>query len=329
MTLVMVIRVIDGQVQFDDTVASGLRRSDCIHIDTACPQILTMEIERQVILTDLPCDDLTQGRHDGDGSDIDTVVTVFRTRIVEIGTALGNCIVVLPSVRRLTFADRELFLEQVGLVHDEVQAINTVASVGGLEAETVFVGCVQRINAYRVAGCIDMQPYVRRINVCNIYCPFSVVPRMNGQVQYLDAITSVGIDRSVVMQTSGKYVARLQGRFVHTPAHGVTFADRSINGVVGLLPNVDMNVVNTVVSIYRLFGIRIIVGHGDVIQSTPSERYVMGADIDLIIPDMVGLMDIQRQAVDAITAVDVMRQIFVLARSAQIVGVAYKDTFLP
>ena len=142
MTFEMIVGIVDAQVQLDDAVAAGLRRIQRIDIDTAFPQFGIMEIERQVVLTDLLRDDLMSGRHDGDGSDIDTVVTVFGTRVVIIRTALGDVIAVLPCVRCLTFADRDLFGKLIRVVYEEVQAVDTVADVRRLEAESIFVGSV-------------------------------------------------------------------------------------------------------------------------------------------------------------------------------------------
>ena len=110
-TLVMVVRIVDRQVQFHDTVATRSRRSQRVDIDTALREVFAVEYERQVVLTDLLRDYLTNGRHDGDGCDIDTVVSVFRTRVVVVRAALGDSGLVLPTVRSLTLADRELFRE--------------------------------------------------------------------------------------------------------------------------------------------------------------------------------------------------------------------------
>ena len=87
-----------------------------------------MEIERQVVLTYLLSDDLTNGRHDCDGSDIDTIVAVMGTWVVDIRAAFGYVIAVLPSVRCLFLADRELLGKFIGVMHKEVQRVYTIAT---------------------------------------------------------------------------------------------------------------------------------------------------------------------------------------------------------
>ena len=141
-TLVMVVRIIDRQVQLYDTVATRSRRSQRVDINTALHEVFAVESEWQVVLTNLLVNDLANGWHYRDGSDIDTIVSVFCTRVVVIRAAFGNVVAVLPGVRCLTLADSNLFRELIRVMYNEVQAVNAVASKFGLETETVLVGSV-------------------------------------------------------------------------------------------------------------------------------------------------------------------------------------------
>ena len=85
-----------------------------------------MEIERQVVLTDLLRDNFMLSRLHGDGSDIDTVVSVVGVRGVDVGSALSDVVAVLPCVRRLALTDGDLFHELIGVVDIERQGIDAV-----------------------------------------------------------------------------------------------------------------------------------------------------------------------------------------------------------
>ena len=259
-----------------------------------------MEIERQVILTYLLRDDLTNSRHDGDCSDIDAVVSVFGTRVVVICTALGDVIAVLPSIRRLTFADRELFGKLIGVMYEEIQTIDTIASESGLEAVTILAGSIQTIHADRITFCVAVYPYERRIHIRDMFGRLVVVTGMNGEVQHVYLVAAMRVDGGVIMQTCGMNEARLESRLIHAPTHGVTLTDRRVNSIVSLLPNIDMYVVNTVVSFNRLLAVFVIAGRGDIIQTSPLERHIVLADVDCVVWDAISLVDIKGQAIDTV-----------------------------
>ena len=61
-----------------------------------------------------------------------------------------------------------------------------------------------------------------------------------------------------------------------------------------------MYVMNAVVAFARLLTVSVVSACGDVIQATPCVRNLIVADIDGLIRDMIGLMDEQVQAIDAI-----------------------------
>ena len=142
MTLKMVVRIVDCQVQLNDTIATRLHRCERIQIDATFPEFRSVEIERQVVLTNLLCDDLMSRWHNGDSSNIDAIIAVMGTRVIDIRSAFGNVVAVLPCVRRLTLADRDLFRELIRVVNEEVQAVDAVASESGLEAVSILVGSV-------------------------------------------------------------------------------------------------------------------------------------------------------------------------------------------
>ena len=300
MTLEMVVRIVDRQVQLNDTIATRLHRCERVQIDATFPEFRSVEIERQVVLTNLLCDDLTNSRHDGDCSDIDAVVSVFGTRVVVICTALGDVIAVLPSIRRLTLADRELFGKLIGVMYEEVQTVNTVASEGRLKSETVFVCSIQAVYTDGVTCLVEVLPYIRRINIGDMNGLLIVIMRMNGEVQHVYLIAAVRVDGGVIMQTCGMNEARLESHLIHAPTHGVTLTDRRVNSIVSLLPNIDMYVVNTVVSFNRLLAVFVIAGRGDIIQTSPLERHIVLADVDCVVWDAISLVDIKGQAIDTV-----------------------------
>ena len=112
-------------------------------------------------------------------------------------------------------------------------------------------------------------PYVRCIDIGDMHGQLIVVTRMNGKVQYIYLVATMTVDRGVIMQTGGMYEARLEGRPIHTPTNGVTFAYRSVDRVVGLFPYIDMYVINAVVTFLRLVAFLVVTGSGDVIQTAP------------------------------------------------------------
>ena len=176
---------------------------------------------------------------------------------------------------------------------------------------------------------IEVFPYVWCIHIRNVYGPLVVVPRMNGQVQYIHLVATVNIDGRIVMQTGGVYKARCQRGLVHAPAYRISFADRCIDGVVGLFPYVDMYVVNTVITFHSLLAVSVIAGRADIIQSAPLIRYIVLADVDGVIPDPISRMDIQRQAVDTVASVDVRQLAAVFAGNIQRIVLRLQASVLP
>ena len=303
--LVMVVRIVNRQVQLNNRIATGSHRSQRIHVYTALPQLRAVEIERQVVLTDLLRDDLMRSRLHGDRRDIDTVIVIVGARGEDVSAALSDVVAVLPGVRRLALADRYLFDELIGVMYEEVQTINAIACVFRLETIAVFIGRVETVHTDRVTVVVAVDPNIRGIYIGDMYRQLVVVALMNGEVQHVDMIATMLVDRRIIMVTCGAYKAWCKCRLIHAPTHRVTFADGSIDGVVGLFPNVDVYVVYTVVTIDGLATILIVTGDGDIVQTAPCVRCFLFADIDRIIRNTVGRMDVKRQAVYTVATVDV------------------------
>ena len=303
--LVMVVRIVNRQVQLNNRIATGSHRSQRIYVYTALPQLRAVEIERQVVLTDLLRDDLMRSRLHRDRRDIDTVIVIVGARGEDVSAALSDVVAVLPGVRRLALADSYLFDELIGVMYEEVQTINAIACVFRLETIAVFIGRVEAVHTDRVTVVVAVDPNIRGIYIGDMYRQLVVVARMNGEVQHVDMIATMLVDRRIIMVTCGAYKAWCECRLVHAPTHRVTFADGSIDGVVGLFPNVDVYVVYTVVTIDGLATILIVTGDGDIVQTAPCVRCFLFADIDRIIRNTVGRMDVKRQAVYTVTTVDV------------------------
>ena len=168
MAFEMVVWIVNAQMQLDDTIATGLRRIQRIYIDTTFPQICSVEVERQVILTYLFCNNLTHGRHDNDSSNIDTIVSIMCTRVEIVSAAFSNVISVLPCIRSLTFTDGNLFNELIRVVNEEIQTIDAVACELRIEVESVFIRSIQGIYTYRVTCMVEVFPYVRSVHISDM-----------------------------------------------------------------------------------------------------------------------------------------------------------------
>ena len=153
MPFIVIERFIDRQVQFDDTVTTGRHRSKRIHIDTSGPQVLTVEIKRQVVLTNLPCDDLASRRLHIDDAHVGTVVSILGQQgfdicaglidsLLEEG-AIARAAYVIPCVWRFALANRYRILEQICRVNKQPQAVNTVATILTIEPISVAAGSGQ------------------------------------------------------------------------------------------------------------------------------------------------------------------------------------------
>ena len=280
-----------------------------------------MEIERQVVLAYLLRDDIANGRNDGDGCDIDTVISVLRTRVVDIRTALGDVVAVMPFVRRLTLADSDLFRELIGVMNIERQTVDTVTLVLTVEDIFILTSCIELMLSDRVTRRIEMLPYIRRIDVCDMRIVFRYMLRINVKSQYTYTVATMAGREGIVIQTRVVEEAR-RVALGQTPTQGVAFADRHRDGVVGLFPYVDMNVVNAVIAVNGLLAVLVVAGSGDVIQTAPAERYIVRTDIDRVICDMVGRVNIEREAVDTVASVDVRQRTAVFACDIQRIGVA-------
>ena len=68
------------------------------------------------------------GRNNSYIRDEDTVVAILGMRVVEVRTAGRYVIAILPCIRSLTLADRELFGELISLMDTQTQAVDTVAA---------------------------------------------------------------------------------------------------------------------------------------------------------------------------------------------------------
>ena len=89
-----------------------------------------------------------------------------------------------------------------------------------------------------------------------------------------------------------------------------------------------MYVVNAIKTIDGLLTIGVVTGLCDAVQTTPCVRDLVRTDVDRVIGDMIGLMDIEREAVDAVASVDVRQSAAIIAGDGQRIGVAALYTVL-
>ena len=81
----------------------------------------------------------------------DTIIAVVCQGMEDEITSLGDVVAILPGVRRLVVADgNAVFLNTIGLMDEQAEAVDAVAAVDIRHAEFVFSGCTQYLG--RVAG---------------------------------------------------------------------------------------------------------------------------------------------------------------------------------
>ena len=135
-----------------------------------------------------------------------------------------------------------------------------------------------------------MNPYVRRIDISDVLGRIVEVTREDIQVQHEDTVATTAGNKRIIVQTGVVNESRL----IHlgqTPAHRVAFADRCLDSVIYLLPNVDMYVIDTVVTLCGLSAVLVIARLCDVIQLTPSERCLAVTNINGVFVYVIGLVD--------------------------------------
>ena len=180
----------------------------------------------------------------------------------------------------------------------EGKAIDAVATECRLIAVSVSARSIQRVACDLVSG-LHMNPNERRIHISDMFGRIIEVTRIDIEVQNADTIATMAGNKRIIVQTCVVNKARLV-RLGQTPTHGVAFADGLMDGVINLLPNIDMYVIDTVVTLCGLSAILIVACLRDVIQFAPGERCFAIADIECIFVNMIGLMDEEMQAVNAV-----------------------------
>ena len=81
----------------------------------------------------------------------DTIIAVVCQGMEDEITSLGDVVAILPGVRRLVVADgNAVFLNTIGLMDEQAEAVDAVATVDIRHAELIFSGCTQYLG--RVAG---------------------------------------------------------------------------------------------------------------------------------------------------------------------------------
>ena len=172
---------------------------------------------------------------------------------------------------------------------DERQAVDAIATVLSREAVSVASGRIERVGLDQCATTV-MLPYVRGIDIRDMYRGILEVTRVDIESQCNDTVATVDGCESIIVDTTGVEEARLV-RLGQTPTHRVTFADRGRDGVIYLFPNIDVYVVDTVVTLGGLSAILIVTGRGDIRQLMPGVRSLVLTDINRILSDVIGLMD--------------------------------------
>ena len=136
-------RLIDGQYQRDDTVASmhryqGVGVGTCLGITLAVEQVvrtLAHSVANRVV------DD----RQHLYIAHVGTVVTVVGLEVLDVFARLVDVLFVVPGVRRLVRADGHGIAEEVCGMYTQTQAVDTVASVAALEVIYILTCRIERI----------------------------------------------------------------------------------------------------------------------------------------------------------------------------------------
>ena len=180
-------------------------------------------------------------------------------------------------------------MELVGRMDDERQAIDAVATELSRETVTVTTVGIKTIGIDQRTALV-MLPYVWGIDIGDVNRGILEVTRVDIESQHDDTIATMDGSEGIVVQTCVIDVTRLV-RLGQTPTHRVSFADRSRDGVIYLFPNIDVYVVDTVVTLGGLSAILIVTGRGDIRQLMPGVRSLVLTDINRILSDVIGLMD--------------------------------------
>ena len=181
---------------------------------------------------------------------------------------------------------------------DERQAVDAIATVLSREAVSVTTVGIKTIGINQRTALV-MFPYIRRIDIGDMYRGILEVTRVDIESQHDDTVATMFTNEGVVVSSRVVNEARLVG-LSQTPSRRVAFADRVGDGIVNLFPYIDMYVVDTIVTLGSLSAVLVVAGCGDVIQLMPCVRRLVLTDINRILSDVIGLMDEQVQAIDAI-----------------------------
>ena len=163
---------------------------------------------------------------------VDAVVAFDRLLTVGVVTGGSDVIQTTPGVRNLIIADiNGLIRDMIGLVDEQVQAIDAVATELRVELISVVTCCIERILFDEGATGTIMLPYVRCIYVCDMNRCVMEVTRVNIQTQGNDTVATMNRSEGIVILSGSVEEARLV-RLGQTEAHRVTFADPSTNRIM-------------------------------------------------------------------------------------------------
>ena len=156
-----------------------------------------------------------QRRLNSDSSNVDTIISIVRARVVIVGSALGDVVPVLPCVRRLTLANRDLFDELIRVMDEERDAVDAVATVLRVELKSISPVSIERILFDEVTALVVL-PYVRCVYISDVNGRVMEVTRIDIETQCDDAIATMDRTQCIVIQTD----VTNETRFVslgHTP----------------------------------------------------------------------------------------------------------------
>ena len=327
---------IDIEAQNDDAVATvcvlqGVVIQTRGRYETRSRMALVHEAEsHRVTFANLCADRIIYLFPDIDMYVADTVISFHRLTAPLVIACHADVVEALPCERRLVVTDIDgVFIDLVGLVDSETQAVYAVATVDAWQNAAVLSGDIQAVGVclQRHTFHPTMSPYIRRINIRYIDLLVEEVLLINVEVHHYDAVATVGSagQRIAVNARSGK---EARNALNITEAQRVAFTDRRVQygrveHVVVNVQRVDAVQIEDGRQRIKVSRINVMIRNGKELLVVRSEIPYMRqgtvnrrADGDRVTEDM-RLMNREADTVNAVATVDTRHQVSIFTRGAE------------
>ena len=264
----------------------------------------------------------------------DTVISVNRLSSPLVIACLGDVVEALPCERRLVVTDIDgVFIDLVGLVDAEAQAVYAVATVDAWQNAAVFSGDVQAVGVFPEYQAFHpaVRPEIRCVNIR--YVNFLVVEMLliNVEVHHYDAVATVA-DAGQRVAVNTRLFEEARYALNIAEAQRVAFTDRRmqygrVEHVVVNVQRVDavqiedgrQRVVIRSVNVMVRNGKELLVVRSKIpyMRQRPVNRR---ADSDRVTEDMC-LVNREADTVNTVATVDARHQVGIFACRAQCVFV--------